>query len=295
MDIIPEPRIQPLQRNWYLPYVEEVAMLRLDEVHPVVSGNKWYKLKHNIQHAIKENRNTILTFGGGYSNHLVATAAAAKAFGLDSIGLVRGVYAQLTPTLVACKEYGMQLEFISQEEYDRKDDEVWLQQLTSSYGKVFIIPEGGANEWGREGATEIARYIPSTYSHVCVPVGTGTTLEGIRTALPSNIEVFGYVPMKGGNYLTEEISKHVPPKDNWVLFDEWHFGGFGKRTEGLIAFMNEFYTINHIPLDMVYTAKMMYGVQSQMKAGVFPPDARILCVHTGGLQGNASISGMLIY
>lgn len=295
MDTIPDPRIQVLQPDWYFPYVQEVAMLRLDEVHPVVSGNKWYKLKHNISHAIQHGYKTILTFGGGYSNHLVATAAAAKESGLKSIGVVRGVYDHVTPTLIACEEYGMQLEFVSQDEYDRKDDEVWLKQLSDKYGNVFIIPEGGANEWGREGAAVIASFIPAGYTHVCISVGTGTTLEGIRSVLPEQTEVFGYVPMKGGSYLTDEISKHVPTNNNWLLFDEWHFGGFGKRSDGLLAFMNEFYTTNHIPLDMVYTAKMMYGVQSQMKAGVFPPDARILCIHTGGLQGNATIADRLIY
>ncbi|WP_276134241.1 1-aminocyclopropane-1-carboxylate deaminase/D-cysteine desulfhydrase [Polluticoccus soli] len=295
MDIIPDPRIQVLQPEWFFPYVQEVAMLRLDEVHPIVSGNKWFKLKRNITHAIQQGCETILTFGGGYSNHLVATAAAAKEFGLKSVGVVRGVYEQLTPTLVACQGFDMLIEFVSQDEYDRKDDETWLKQLTEKYEKVFVVPEGGANDWGREGAAEIAGFIPSGYTHVCVSVGTGTTLEGIRKALSTEVEVFGYVPMKGGTYLTDEISKHVPSNANWLLFDEWHFGGFGKRTDGLISFMNEFYSINHIPLDMVYTAKMMYGVQAQMKAGVFPPDASILCIHTGGLQGNSSIAERLVY
>ncbi|MCD6064461.1 MAG: 1-aminocyclopropane-carboxylate deaminase [Flavipsychrobacter sp.] len=295
MDIIPDPRIQPLEPEWYQPFVQEVSMLRLDEVHPVVSGNKWYKLKHNIKDATEEDYNTMLTFGGGYSNHLVATAAAAKAFGLGSIGIVRGVYDTLTPTLQLCLEFGMQLEFVSQEEYKQKEDQAWLQQLSAKYGKVFIVPEGGANERGREGAAEITGFIPATYSHVCVSIGTGTTFEGICTALLSNQQILGYVPMKGGRYLQDEIGKNVPPSDNWRLFDEWHFGGFGKVNSELITFMNGFYSINHIPLDMVYTAKMMYGVQAQIRNQFFPPGGRILCVHTGGLQGNTSIADRLIY
>jgi 1-aminocyclopropane-1-carboxylate deaminase len=294
-----EPFIQLLQPSWYKPYAECLGMLRLDAIHPVVSGNKWYKLKHNIQYAIDNGYKSILTFGGAYSNHLIATAATAKEYDIHSIGIVRGVHNSdnLTDTLKDCKGYSMQLEMVSRDEYDNKHDAEYLEQLRSAYDKPFIIPEGGANKWGREGSTEIVHSITGDYTHICVSVGTGTTLTGIRTALPSNMQVSGYVPMKGGTYLKDEIDKYLEPeKQNaYVLFDEWHNGGFGKMNDKLIDFMNSFYAINAIPLDVVYTGKMMMGISEQLKAGYFPNNARILCIHTGGLQGNSSVKHLLNY
>lgn len=301
MAIIPEkePYIQSLQPRWYQPYVESVDMLRLDAIHPVVSGNKWYKLKHNIQYAIDNGYKSILTFGGAYSNHLIAAAAAAKEYGIHSIGIVRGVHSPdiTTDTLKHCQEYGMQLEMVSRDDYNNKNNAAYLEQLSSTYDKPFIIPEGGANEWGREGSAEIAQYISDNYTHACVSVGTGTTLAGIRATLPSNITVLGYVPMKRGIYLKEEIDKYIEQEkqDAYTLFDNWHYGGFGKCNDELIDFMNSFHAINNIPLDMVYTGKMMMGILEQLKSGYFAENARILCIHTGGLQGNSSVKHLLNY
>lgn len=296
MVTIPEftPRIQSLSAEWYIPHVAKVDMLRLDELHPEVSGNKWYKLKYNLQHAIEAGCNTVLTFGGGYSNHLAATAAAAKLLGIKSVGIVRGVYDPLTPTLEECRKNGMELIFASREEYDKKDEDDYLRELKSKYN-AFIIPEGGANEWGRKGVEEIASLILPVYTHICVSVGTGTTFIGVRNALPADQAVLGYVPMKKGAYLKNEIEPHLSNNANRQLFDEWHFGGFGKVNDKLIDFMNEFYAINGIPLDIIYTGKMMCGIQQQLQAGVFPGDAKLLCIHTGGIQGNASIAGRLAY
>jgi 1-aminocyclopropane-1-carboxylate deaminase len=292
-----EPYIQPLPESWYQPYVSSISILRLDVLHPVISGNKWYKLKYNVQQAQQHGYDTILTFGGGYSNHLVATAAAAYEARLRSIGFVRGVYDVPTPTLQACEEYGMQLIPISQEEYKLKTDVAWLQELQHKYPNALIVPEGGANEWGRAGAATIAEYISDTYTHICTSVGTGTTFIGLRNTLPADAEVWGYVPMKGGIYLKDELQQYLNAEKNtnWQLFDDWHFGGFGKVSNELIAFMNAFYQATHIPLDMVYTGKMLYGIQQQLRQGAFPRAANILCVHTGGLQGNASVKDKLAY
>jgi 1-aminocyclopropane-1-carboxylate deaminase len=292
-----EPYIQPLNENWYKPYVAGVSMLRLDVLHPIISGNKWYKLKHNIQYAQEHGYKSILTFGGAYSNHLIATAAAANISGMNSIGMVRGNYAEhaMTTTLQACVDDGMQLVFASREEYARKNDGDWLEELGSKYPGAFIVPEGGANGQGRAGAEEIAHYIPKQFTHVCVSVGTGTTFAGLRNAVHAEQMVYGYVPMKGGRYMAEEMQPYLIKNKSWKIFDEWHFGGFGKWNNDLVASMNEFYNINNIPLDIVYTSKMMYGLQQQLKQGVFPADAHILCVHTGGLQGNTSVQHLLQY
>jgi 1-aminocyclopropane-1-carboxylate deaminase len=173
----------------------------------------------------------------------------------------------------------------------------FLERLSSKFDTPFIIPEGGANEWGREGSTEITEYITDNYSHVCISVGTGTTLAGIRAALSQNIQVLGYVPMKGGVYLKEEINKYIEleKQDDYMLYDDWHSGGFGKWNDELIGFMNSFHAINDIPLDIVYTGKMMMGISEQLKSGYFPKNAKILCIHTGGLQGNSSVKHLLSY
>jgi 1-aminocyclopropane-1-carboxylate deaminase len=299
MDIIHETRvqIQSLDSQWFCDSVEAVDMLRLDLLHPVISGNKWYKLKENIRFAIENGYETVLTFGGAYSNHLIATAAAAKMYGLNAIGIVRGTYAatSLTPTLQSCRDYGMELAFLSREDYERKTNVGFLADISKKFEHPFIIPEGGANEQGRAGAASIASLISSGYSHICVSVGTGTTLIGLRNALPEIQAVLGFAPMKGGAYLEGEVQQYLNRDKNWRLFDDWHFGGFGKHPQELLDFMNDFYQQHSIPLDVVYTGKMMAGLQALMKADFFSPNARILCIHTGGLQGNESVADKLIY
>ncbi|MCB0699376.1 MAG: pyridoxal-phosphate dependent enzyme [Chitinophagaceae bacterium] len=289
--------IQPLNTDWYKNKVSAIDILRLDVVHKHVSGNKWYKLKENVQHCLDNNIDTLITFGGGYSNHLAATAVAAEYFGLKCIGIVRGDYSgdRMTDTLRHCIGYGMELTFVSYEEYKLKDDREWLNTLTDKYPNSFIVPEGGANELGRLGIAAIAEYISDTYTHIAVSVGTGTTLVGLVNALPEYQKVYGYVPMKGGSYLEEELNVLVNGEKCFQLFDDWHFGGFGKHTDDLVQFMNEFYSLNDIPLDIVYTAKMMYGIQKQLDANIFDKDSKLLCIHTGGLQGNSTIANKLIY
>lgn len=263
-----------------------VQMLRLDAINPIISGNKWYKLKYNIQEALQQEAKGILTFGGAFSNHLIATAAAAYYAGLASVGIVRGIYSpeQLNPVLQQCIEYGMQLHFVSREEYDQKNESAF-QQL---YPQHFIIPEGGANDAGRKGAGEIATFIPADVSHVLLSVGSATTFIGLRNALPPDQQLLGFAPMKGGVYLKETIEQYLLPHQNtnWQLTDDFHFGGFGKITPGIIDFMNDFQEQYGFELDRVYTAKMMMGLQQKLEDGFFAKRSRILCIHSGGLTGN---------
>ncbi len=299
MGIIDESRaiIQPLNRTWYGDRVAALDMLRLDLLHPVVSGNKWYKLRLNVQHAIDAGYKTIITPGGGYSNHLIATAFAAKMFGLKAIGVVRGRYDVLTPTLEACKANGMDLVFVTQEDYANRHQPEWAQKLVDNFDEIFMIPEGGANEWGRAGAGLINRFIGSSYTHIAVSVGTGTTMIGLRNKLDNYQQILGFAPMKHGTYLNTYIKEHLKiDKDtNWQLFDEWHFGGFGKWNNELLQFMNDFYRANDIPLDIVYTSKMMFGIGQMLQNNVFAEGDRILCIHSGGLQGNVSVKSELVY
>lgn len=297
MDIMHEDKvtIQPLAPDWYSHKVAALDVLRLDLVHPVVSGNKWYKLRLNIMYAQDHGFKAIVTFGGGYSNHLIATAYTAKKAGLHSIGIVRGKYPVLTPTLQQCADEGMQLIFVTKEDYEQQDNPEYVKQLAAHFDEIYIIPEGGANEWGRKGAALISKFIkPDAYTHIAVSVGTGTTLTGIRNKTNPAQHILGFVPMKQGTYLTDHIAPHLEPNHslNWHLTDDYHFGGFGKTTPELITFMNHFYHTNHIPLDIIYTGKMMYGIHHLIHANHYPATARILCLHTGGLQGNVSAKGL---
>lgn len=300
MDIIDEGKavVQLLDQRWHEQKVDKVAVLRLDLIHPVISGNKWYKLKHNIQYAIDNGIDRIVTFGGAYSNHLVAAAAAARQYKLKATGLVRGKYAEnnLTPTLKECLANGMELHFLSREEYEQKNNPDFFDSLFRELNGSFIIPEGGANDYGIEGVADIAHFIPDDYTHICVAVGTGTTFVGLVNALREEKSVYGFIPMKQGRYLQGDLEKKIMPGHRkWQLLDNWHFGGFGKYDASLLRFMNVFYEQNNIPLDMVYTSKMMYGLQQMILSGMLSPNAKILCIHSGGLQGNNSICDKLVY
>ncbi|WP_118951414.1 1-aminocyclopropane-1-carboxylate deaminase/D-cysteine desulfhydrase [Taibaiella helva] len=275
-----------------------LGILRLDELHPLVSGNKWFKLKENLKAARDAGCNRLLTFGGAYSNHLLATAAAAKYFSFAATGIVRGLHAQalLSDTLQECMTLGMDLVFVSREVYSRKGDDVYLDALQQRYPDAWIVPEGGSNAAGLSGAAGIAAYIPSDSSHVALALGTGTTFAGIRTALDNRIAMTGFPVMKGGAYLETPLGVLIPPaQNNWLLSNDYHFGGFGRHTDTLITFMNDFYEQHSIPLDFVYTGKMMYGIFDRIRTGQIPAGSRVICVHTGGLQGNRSIAQRLCY
>jgi 1-aminocyclopropane-1-carboxylate deaminase len=285
-----------LDHEGLLPHQVRLGLLRLDKIHPVVSGNKWFKLKENLQLARSQRFETLLTFGGAHSNHLVATAYAAKAYGFNSIGMVRGLHAAAlpTPTLQHCRELGMQLVYLSREQYRQKEDPAWLQCLGDQFGPVYIIPEGGQNEPGRAGAGQIAGYLPADCTHVALAVGSGTTFAGLRSALDPGITMTGFTVMKGGSYLEDQIRHYLPEaQHNWHLATGYHFGGFARHTPELITFMNDFYQRHQIPLDFVYNAKMMAGLLDLIRLHQFPARSHIIALHTGGLQGNDSIRHLL--
>jgi len=195
---------------------------------------------------------------------------------------------QLTPTLRDCLNYGMQLHGLSREEYARKTNADFFAELSTQFNHPFIIPEGGANEAGRKGSALIAALVGEQYTHVCLSAGTGTTLAGIRSALPVHQMVIGFAPMKGGRYLENEIRPFLAEekRDAFQITDEWHFGGFGKTTAALQSHIDSFFTETGIPLDRVYTGKMMFGLGEMIARGEFEDNTKILCIHTGGVQGN---------
>lgn len=291
--------LQNIQAEWLNGKNVRLDMLRLDLVDSVISGNKWFKLKENIRLAQIQNKPTLLTFGGQWSNHLIAAAAAANHFGMASIGLVCSAHPEkeFTPTLKACQSYGMQLHQLSPEKYRKRYDPAFIEDCSTRYPDAFIIPEGGNNAAGIEGLKEIAEWFPPGLTHIALPVGTGTTLAGIRQATDKQITILGFCPFKKTEEQQATISRYCLgcPKNTWSLFSDTEWKGFGRMDDALFGFMNRFYGDFKIPLDVVYTGKMMYYLQQLIQNGQLPEGSHVLAVHTGGLQGNASIAGQLNY
>lgn len=268
---------------------------REDHIHSEISGNKFRKLKYNLAEAKKLGFSTILTFGGAYSNHIAATAAAGRMVGLQTIGVVRGdelgVDLQKTisenETLQFATSCGMQLKFVSREQYRNKTSPDFMDSLKSEFGSFYLIPEGGTNIFAVKGCEEILGIEEKEYNVISCAVGTGGTISGIINSTQSHQKVLGFPALKG-DFLSEEISKYAQ-KENWSLINEYHFGGYGKINKELVAFMNSFHEEQGIVLDPIYTAKMIYGLFDMIQNGIFSKNTRILAVHTGGLQG---ISGM---
>lgn len=260
-------------------------------IHPFVSGNKFRKLKYNLLQAKEEKQHSLLTFGGAYSNHIAAVAAAGKEYGFKTIGVIRGeelnTEDEKNPTLKFAKDCGMQLDFISREAYRKKTDPIFLEELKLKWEDFYLIPEGGTNDLAIKGCEEILNEEDSYFDFICCSVGTGGTITGLINSAKSHQKILGFPALKG-DFLKEEICKFAT-NQNWELFSEYHFGGYAKTTPELIGFMNAFFKQTGILLDPIYTGKMVFGVIDLMKKNYFPKDANVLMIHTGGLQG---IEGM---
>ncbi|HTG66602.1 MAG TPA: pyridoxal-phosphate dependent enzyme [Flavobacterium sp.] len=264
-----------------------LTIKREDLIHPVVSGNKFRKLKYNLLQAKAEHKKTLLTFGGAFSNHIAAVAFAAKENGFQSIGIIRGDELKdkiaENPTLQFAQECGMQFEFVSREAYRLKNEAAFLDELKLKFGDFFLIPEGGTNELAIKGCEEILTEEDRQFDYICCAVGTGGTISGIiNSALPHQ-KVLGFPALKG-DFLQDEIRIFVQ-NENWELITDYHFGGYGKVNEDLVHFINQFYIENQIPLDPIYTGKMVFGVLDLIQKNYFPAHSNILLIHTGGLQG----------
>ena len=260
--------------------------------HPYVLGNKWWKLKYNLERASADGHTTLLTFGGAYSNHLYAVAVAACEWGFKSIGIVRGEETlPLNPTLTFCKSRGMKLQFISRHTFRKKEDEAFIRGLRDQWGDFYLLPEGGTNELAVLGCTEWAGYLQDEidFDYVCLPVGTGGTMAGIINGLRDQA-IIGFSSLKGGFFLNEEVKKWIRRRDGvWRIEERYHFGGYGKQTKALVEFIAGFENVHQVPLDQVYTGKMMFGVFDLIQQGAFARKTKILVLHTGGLQGRKSL------
>ncbi|PVW14330.1 1-aminocyclopropane-1-carboxylate deaminase/D-cysteine desulfhydrase [Marixanthomonas spongiae] len=273
----------------------QLYMLREDQIHPYVSGNKFRKLKYNIQQAVKENHRTLLTFGGAYSNHIAAVAAAGALCGMQTIGIVRGEELSEkiheNPTLRYAQQQGMQLHFISREAYRDKYKASQIELLREHFGNFYLLPEGGTNALAVQGCAEILAGTETHADYICAPVGTGGTLAGLVEASEPHQQIIGFSALKG-TFQLSEIEKYTD-KENFELTDTYCFGGYAKIDLQLVRFINEFYKKTGIPLDPVYTGKMLFGIVDLLKSGHFKENSRIFAVHTGGLQGIAGMNQRL--
>ena len=275
-----------------LPNGIELFIKREDELHPIISGNKFRKLKYNIEEAKRLNQDVLLTFGGAFSNHILAVAGAGAEFGFKTIGVIRGEELECkineNPTLAQAQELGMQFYFVSRAAYRDKEQPSFVSHLHEKYGNFYLVPEGGTNDFAIKGCEEILTDTDKEYfTHIICAVGTGGTISGLINSSSEKQQIIGFSSLKGA-FLSEVIRNFVS-KTNWSINDNYHFGGYGKVTDELIQFLNSFYSQTAIPLDPVYTGKMVFGILDWIEKGYFPPNAKILMIHTGGLQG---IKGM---
>ncbi len=266
---------------------------REDLLHPFISGNKYRKLKYNLTAAAAAHYKTILTFGGAYSNHIAALAYAAKINGYTSVGIIRGDefkdHVSSNPTLKFAVDCGMKLEFVSRKEYRDKDSDIFLKKLVEKFDRFYLLPEGGTNSLAVKGCSEILIPEDFEFDYICCAAGTGGTAAGILQSMEKHQELLIFPALKGVSF--DKVIEDYSAKKNWKQINNYEFGGYGKITPALITFINNFYKSTAIPIDPVYTSKMLFGVMDLIVNGFFPKGSKILAIHTGGLQG---VQGMNI-
>ncbi len=267
---------------------------RDDLLHPAISGNKWYKLKHNLLEAKKQKIDTLLTFGGAYSNHIFAVASAGKSLGFKTIGIIRGEeHLPLNSTLAFAKEYGMKIFYLSRSEYRMKTNPEFITQLENKFGDFYLIPEGGTNQLAVKGCEEIPQSIDVEFDTIVVPAGSGGTLAGIINGLINhkNKKAIGIAVLKNAGFLNQTVLQftrersEIQNQSNWEIIFDYHFGGYAKFNKLLLEFINEFFENTGIQTDPLYTGKMMFGIIDLINKGYFKKGSTIIAIHTGGLQG----------
>ena len=270
----------------YLNNEIEVFIKRLDLIDPFISGNKLFKLKHNVERALLEKKNMLITFGGAFSNHILATAAYAKKKNIDCLAIVRGEeYSELNPLLTLAKEYGMNFCFVSRKEYAKRNDNNYVSELIRKYKKAFIVPEGGNNKLGVSGAEEILETQDKSFDYIICPIGTGATLSGIVNSSKKTQKVIGVNCVNETIYINKKISQKTN-KNNWEIINEFNFGGFAKFDNLLTEYLKKFKLNYKITLDLNYTAKMFFGFEKLIERRYFQRKSKILLIHTGGIYGN---------
>lgn len=262
---------------------------REDLNHPHVSGNKWWKLKLNLKQALEGEKN-ILTFGGAYSNHIYATAAATHELRLKSIGIIRGEETfPLNDTLAFARQRGMLLHYISREAYRRKTDPSFVLHLKDLFGDFLLIPEGGSNELAIQGVEQFANELNIPADYICCPVGTGGTLAGIIRGAGTRRKIIGFSVLKDGSFLRDEVATFLgTPYPDWEIKTDYHFGGYARTTATLEAFVKRFTVLHQLPLESIYTGKMMSGIFDLASKGFFERGSVVLAIHTGGIRSKSN-------
>ncbi len=278
-----------------LPVLEEknieLFIKREDIIHPFISGNKFRKLKYNIEEAKIKNKTTLLTFGGAFSNHILATAVAGALNGFKTVGVIRGdelgnnleKTLAYNATLREAHNNGMVFEFISRDNYRNKLSKVFIDSLIEKYNDFYLIPEGGSNNLAVKGCQEILQENDNQFNYICVAVGTGGTIAGLINAANSSQKVIGFPALKG-NFLYDDIKRQINT-NNFSLETDYNFGGYAKYNEKLILFINQFKEKTGVLLDPIYTGKMIFGIMDLIKKNKFKRGSKILAIHTGGIQG----------
>ncbi|MEP7257256.1 MAG: pyridoxal-phosphate dependent enzyme [Flavitalea sp.] len=293
-----ETLLQKLSREAFDEKEIIVDILRLDKIHPVISGNKWFKLKYHLASALKSGHRGIASFGGAWSNHLVALAFACRQHGLKSIGIIRGeAPAVYNASMQQMRDFGMELVFITRERYRLK--EIITKELLAGFPDYYYVPEGGGGAEGIKGAEEIISLVPDIhYTNIICAVGTGTTMTGIINHSKPGQHILGISSLKINDTPADHLHNDNHPgryitryakQNNYSLNHDYHFGGYARHTPELIAFMNDLYKKHDLPTDIVYTAKLFYGIFDLVKKDHFKKGGKLLVIHSGGLLGNRSL------
>jgi 1-aminocyclopropane-1-carboxylate deaminase len=265
-----------------------------------MSGNKWHKLKYNLQKARNEGKETLLTFGGAYSNHIYAVAAAGKIFNFKTIGIIRGEeQLPLNPTLSFAKDNGMMIYYLDRISYRKKSSPEIINQLQEKFGDFYLLPEGGTNELAVKGCSEIISKIDIDFDYICCPCGTGGTLAGLISGLNGNKFALGFAVLKGASFLKEDVNSLLinsgnNSSQNWDINIDYHFEGYAKMNPNLLEFVNRFSSLTKILIEPIYTGKMLFGIYDLAAKGFFNEGSQIIAVHTGGLQGLKGLSDRTI-
>lgn len=284
-----------------LNYGINLFIKREDLNDPEISGNKLHKLKYNLLKADEDGYNTLLTFGGAYSNHIFATAAAGKRFGFNTIGIIRGEeHLPLNPTLSFAKECGMKIVYMDRSTYRLKKTPEIISRLRQELGEFYLIPEGGSNQLAVKGCAEIINSIQIDYDLICCACGTGGTLSGLISGLNGRKSLLGFAVLRGAGFLIEDVQRLLSLNKtdhliNWDINLDYHLGGYAKTTDELLKFINIFQDRTNIPIEPIYTGKMLFGIYNLIKKELIKEGSTIVALHTGGLQGIAGLRERHIY